>query len=129
MDSQYYPKTTGGSRTINEILPAEIAYYQEPIQFDKDMMNDVQPTWDIDIDSLMWDINGAIMGDADPYDFDLYFHRLWHLFIEIVKNTNPEASKQDSLVRWIVTFREMGVLTSSEEEIVVAKASNGQKMG
>jgi len=56
MDNHFDPDTTGRSPAINEILPAEVALYQEPIQVEKGITKDIQLTWDKDILSLMWNI-------------------------------------------------------------------------
>jgi len=123
-----YSKNISGSRAIHEILPADVVYYQNPIEVGieetMEMLKNQQFPWDSNISAFMWDM----MGVTVPHFLDRHLHHLWHFIVEIAKNTHFDDSKQDSLVRWILSFREMGVLTNPKEAIVVAKASNGQRL-
>lgn len=123
-----HSKNISRSRAIHEILPADVAYYQTPIEISVEeaveKLKDQQVPWDSDISAFMWDT----LGITDPQVLDGRLRRIWHLIIDIAKNTHCDDPKQDSLVRYILSFREMGILTSSKEAYAVAKASNGQRL-
>jgi len=116
------------SRAIEEILPADVAYYQKPIELGTketmETLRDLETTWDSDISAFMWDMVGV----TDAHFLDRHLHHLWQIVIKLAKNTHFDDSKQDSLVRWILSIREMGVLTDPKNTSVVAKASNGQRL-
>src|SRR2546430_14946422 len=71
------------------------------------------------------------ISDLPFHTFEIELHDLWYIFIQAARNFSYHNSKQDSLVRYILSTKEMGTMTrtittdnSSEDQVIHVSDGN-----